>query len=96
MKEIGVRKVLGASDFSIVYLLSSDFTKLVLISISLAMPISYTLVKHWLSNFAYRIELELWYFVCSGLLALLIAWITVGMQAVKAARLSPSQCLKDV
>lgn len=96
LKEIGVRKVLGASEFNIVYLLSSDFTKLVLASILFALPVSYLLVKYWLSNFAYRIDLELWYFMSAGLLALFVAWFTVGMQAIKAASINPSQCLKDV
>ncbi|WP_162055778.1 ABC transporter permease [Pontibacter pamirensis] len=96
LKEIGVRKVLGASEFNIVYLLSSDFTKLVLTSILIALPLSYLIVTYWLRNFAYRIDLELWYFISAGLTALLVAWFTVGMQAVKAARVNPSQCLKDV
>ena len=96
LKEIGVRKVLGASEFNIVYLLSSDFTKLVLASILAALPLSFLIVRYWLDNFAYRIELEAWYFVSAGLAALLIAWFTVGVQAVKAARINPAQCLKDV
>ena len=96
LKEIGVRKVLGASEFNIVYLLSTDFTKLVLTSILIALPLSFLLVTYWLNNFAYKIDLELWYFVSAGLVALLVAWFTVGMQAVKAARINPSQCLKDV
>ncbi|MCX2740411.1 ABC transporter permease [Pontibacter anaerobius] len=95
LKEIGVRKVLGASEFSIAYLLSVDFSKLVLISILIALPASYLLVTYWLQNFAYRIELKLWYFVGAGLLALFIAWFTVGMQAVKAAKVNPTQCLSD-
>ncbi|WP_161888539.1 ABC transporter permease [Pontibacter russatus] len=96
LKEIGVRKVLGASEFNIVYLLSSDFTKLVLASILAALPLSFLLVKYWLDNFAYRIDLEAWYFISAGLAALLIAWFTVGMQAIKAARINTVQCLKDV
>ena len=88
--------MLGASEYNIVYLLSSDFTKLVLTSILIALPVSYLLVKYWLDNFAYSIDLELWYFISAGLAALLIAWFTVGMQALKAARINPAQCLKDV
>ncbi len=94
-KEIGVRKVLGASRFNIVYLLSSDFTKLVLVAISLSLPVSYLMVKHWLNNFEYRIDLHWWYFAGAGLAALLIAWLTVSTQAVKAASMNPAHSLKD-
>lgn len=94
-KEIGIRKVLGSSSTEIVYLLSGDFTKIVLISIFLALPLSYLLTEKWLSSFAYRIDLEPWYFISAGLLALFIAWLTVGTQAIKAANINPSQCLKD-
>ncbi|WP_347159017.1 ABC transporter permease [Pontibacter chitinilyticus] len=95
LKEIGIRKVLGATELNIVYLLSGDFTRLVLISILIALPVSYLLVKNWLDNFAYKIDLEPGYFIGAGALALLVAWLTVGMQAVKAAKVNPSQCLKD-
>ncbi|OUJ68389.1 ABC transporter permease [Hymenobacter crusticola] len=94
-KEIGVRKVLGASEFSIIYLLSRDLTKLVIVAIALALPISYLLVRHWLDSFEYRIALEFWYFLGAGLLALLVAWLTVGAQAVRAARIDPALCLRD-
>jgi ABC-type antimicrobial peptide transport system permease subunit len=94
-KEIGIRKVLGSSEFSIVYLLSGDFTKLVLIAIVIALPFSYLMVKDWLSGFAYKIPLEWWYFVCAGFIALFIAWLTVGTQAVRAARINPTKCLRD-
>lgn len=95
MKEIGIRKMLGASEFSIAYLLSADFSKLVVVVILIALPVSYLVITHWLDNLAYRIELKLWYFPGAGLLALVIAWGTVGMQAVKAASVSPTQCLKE-
>jgi ABC-type antimicrobial peptide transport system permease subunit len=94
-KEIGVRKVLGASRFSIVYLLSSDFTKMVLVAICISLPLSYLIVKHWLNNFEYRIDLEWWYFVGAGLVALVIAWLTVSTQAVRAASVNPAHSLKD-
>ena len=94
-KEIGVRKVLGASRASIVYLLSSDFTRMVIISICLSLPLSYLLVKHWLNNFEYRIDLQWWYFIGAGLAALVIAWLTVSTQAIKAASVNPVHSLKD-
>jgi ABC-type lipoprotein release transport system permease subunit len=95
LKEIGIRKVMGSSVLSIVYLLSSDFNKIVLAAIVIALPISYLGTQYWLNNFAYRIDLEWWYFAGAGTIALLIAWLTVGMQAVKAARMNPVKCLRD-
>lgn len=94
-KEIGIRKVLGSSVFNIVYLLSSDFTKLVGISIILALPISYYFISDWLDQFAFRISLEVWFFVGAGCVSLLIAWITVGSQALRAAHVNPADCLRD-
>jgi putative ABC transport system permease protein len=85
-KEIGIRKVLGSSDLGIVILLSNDFTRMVITSIFIALPLSYFISDYWLSNFAYRIELQFWYFLSAGVIALLIAWLTVGMQTIKAAR----------
>ena len=95
LKEIGIRKILGASDFGIVRLLSSDFTKMVLIAIFVALPLSYLAAQRWLQDFAFHIELQWWYFAGAGLLALLIAWFTVGLQTVKAARVNPVECLRD-
>jgi putative ABC transport system permease protein len=95
MKEIGIRKILGSTSMGIVYLLSGDFTKMVLIAIFLALPISYFMTKNWLDNFAYKTPLELWYFIGAGLSALFIAWITIGMQTIKASRINPTQCLRD-
>ena len=95
LKEIGIRKILGSSNFGIVRLLSGDFTKMVLMAIIIALPVSYFIAKNWLDNFAYRIDLEWWFFIGAGLIALLIAWFTVGLQTVKAARVNPTQCLKD-
>lgn len=93
-KEIGIRKALGSSDLSIVYLLSRDFTKLVSFAIIMALPISYFVTSYWLNGFAYRIKLELWYFIAAGLLALVVAWLTVGMQAIRAANINPVKALK--
>lgn len=95
LKEIGIRKVLGASEFGIIYLLSRDFTKMVVAAIVIALPLSYLIARHWLNGFAYRIDLELWYFIVAGLIALFIAWLTVGFHAIKAARVNPAECLKD-
>ena len=95
LKEIGIRKVLGSSSFGIVYLLSSDFTKVVIISIAIALPVSYFITEQWLASFAFRITLQWWYFAGAGLVAISIAWLTVGTQAVKAAMANPAQCLKD-
>ncbi len=94
-KEIGVRKVLGASQFHIVYLLSGDFTRLVIVAICLSLPLSYLVVTKWLQSFESRIALEWWYFAGAGLGALLIAWLTVSTQAIKAASVNPVQSLKD-
>jgi ABC-type antimicrobial peptide transport system permease subunit len=95
LKEIGIRKVLGSTQWRIIYLLSSDFTKVVLISISIGLPISYLLAETWLSGFAFKIDLAWWYFVSAGLMALVISWFTVGMQAFKASRVNPTKCLRD-
>ena len=95
LKEIGIRKILGASSFSIVRLLSGDFTRMVLVAIFIALPISYFVAQRWLQDFAFSIDLEWWYFAGAGLVALLVAWFTVGLQTVKAARVNPVECLKD-
>jgi putative ABC transport system permease protein len=94
-KEIGIRKVLGSGVVRIVYLLTSDFTKVVLKAILVALPLSYFLITLWLSNFVYRIELDILFFIYTGFIALGTAWISVGMQAWKAARVNPVNCLKD-
>jgi ABC-type antimicrobial peptide transport system permease subunit len=76
-------------------MLSADFTGMVVIAIIIALPVSYFVAKYWLEGFAYRVDLEWWFFIGAGLVALLIAWFTVGMQTIKAARINPSQCLKE-
>ena len=95
LKEIGIRKILGSSEFRIVHLLSGDFTKMVLLAILIALPLSYFIATWWLESFAYRIGLKWWFFMGAGLIALLIAWFTIGLQTVKAARINPTDCLKD-
>lgn len=94
-KEIGIRKVLGATSAGIIYLLSAEFVKLVLIAIVIAVPASYFLAKEWLRNFAYSISIEAWYFLGAGIIALLIAILTVGSQAFKASLIAPTNCLKE-
>lgn len=95
LKEIGIRKVLGSSELGIIFLLSSDFTRMVVLAVIIAIPASYLLITYWLSSFAFHIPLTWWYFALGGLAALLTAWITVGTQAIKAARINPAKCLKD-
>lgn len=95
LKEIGIRKVLGASEWRIVYSLSKDFIKPVLIAILIGLPLSYVLTKQWLDTFAYRIDLQVWYFAGAGFTALFISWFTVCTQAIKASLKNPVQCLRD-
>nr|WP_273569036.1 FtsX-like permease family protein [Maribacter sp. Hal144] len=94
-KEISIRKVLGQSATQVTVMLSSEFAKLVLISILIALPIAYLLANNWLSGFAYRIPLQLWYFVGAGLVALVVAMLTVGSQAIRAANKNPVNALRD-
>ncbi|MDN5214867.1 ABC transporter permease [Fulvivirgaceae bacterium BMA12] len=94
IKEIGIRKILGLSTFGIVRHLSGDFTKMVLIAIVIALPLSYFVASNWLESFAYRIDLKWWFFAGAGSFALLIAWFTTGIHTVKVARANPAQCLK--
>ncbi|SFW83510.1 putative ABC transport system permease protein [Chitinophaga sancti] len=93
-KEIGIRKVLGASVRNITTLLSGDFVKLVLVSILIASPIAWWAMNRWLQDFAYRTHLSWWIFVVSGFIAILIALITVSFQSVKAALTDPVKSLK--
>ncbi|QDK77958.1 FtsX-like permease family protein [Spirosoma sp. KCTC 42546] len=93
-KEIGVRKVLGASVASIVTLLSTDFLRLVLIALVLASPLAWWAVNKWLGTFAYQTELSWWIFGLAGALALLIAFLTVSYQSIKAALMNPVKSLK--
>ena len=94
-KEIGVRKVLGASVGSIVALLSKDFLKLVLIAIVIASPIAWYAMNRWLQDFAYKIDIEWWVFALAGLLAVVIAFLTVSFQSIKAALTNPVKSLRS-
>ena len=93
-KEIGVRKVLGASVGNLLLLMSKEFTKWVLIANLLAWPIAYFVMKNWLQSFAYRTSLAWWIFISTGAVALVIALITVCYQSVKAALTNPVDALK--
>lgn len=94
IKEIGVRKVLGASIASIVTLLSKDFLKLVIISIIIASPIAWYIMHKWLQNFAYRIDIEWWVFLLAGIAATAIAFFTISYQALKTANANPVKSLR--
>jgi putative ABC transport system permease protein len=95
IKEIGIRKVLGASTGSIVTLLSKDFLKLVLVAAIIAFPVSWWAMNNWLSDFAYRISIQWWVFLVAGSLAVLIALSTVSFQAIKAAVRNPVKSLRS-
>ncbi len=93
-KEIGIRKVVGASVFNVIMLLTKDFTGWVLIANIIAWPVAYYFMNKWLEDFAYRIEITWWMFALSGGIALAIALVTVSFQAVKAALANPVESLK--
>jgi len=94
-KEIGVRKVLGASSQRIVVLVNKEFTVLILISILLSVPLIWFVMDDWLNNFAYRVQIGAWNIVIAGGLTLLIAWITVGYQSFRATLINPVDSLKS-
>lgn len=93
-KEIGVRKVVGASTASLTFLLSKDFLKLVGIALLIATPIAYWLMDKWLQDYAYRINLSWWFFALAGVIAVAIAFLTVSFQTVKAALANPVKALR--
>jgi ABC-type antimicrobial peptide transport system permease subunit len=93
-KEISIRKILGAGEFSIVQLLSNEFAKIVLVAILIALPASYMIVENWIKKFAYGINISWWIFALAGLLALGIALLTVSWQSWRAATRNPLEALK--
>ena len=95
VKEIGVRKVLGATTAGIIGLLSKDFLKLVVIALIVASPLAYYFMENWLQDFAYRIDIQWWVFVLAGVLAVLVAFLTVGFQSVRAALVNPVESLRS-
>ncbi len=94
-KEIGIRKVLGASIAGITGLLAKDFMKLVVLSIVLAVPIAWYFMQQWLKDFAYRIDMQWWMFIAAGAIAVLIAFLTVSGQAIRAALANPVKSLRS-
>lgn len=94
-KEIGVRKVLGASVASIVTLLSKDFVGLILVAILIATPLAWYGMNQWLRDFAYKIDIEWWVFALSGVLTICIALLTISFQSIKAALMNPVKSLKS-
>ncbi|HET7360611.1 MAG TPA: FtsX-like permease family protein, partial [Salinimicrobium sp.] len=93
-KEIGIRKIVGASVSSITFLLVKDFLKLVGIAFLIAAPIAYWLLKNWLQGYAYRIDLNAWFFIIAGFLAVCIALATMSVKTIKAALQNPVKSLK--
>ena len=93
-KEVGIRKVLGASIGNITVLLTIDFIKLVAIAMVIAAPLAWLLMNKWLQDFAYRISISWWIFAVAGFIALLIALLTVSYQAIKAAVANPVKSLR--
>ena len=94
-KEIGIRKVVGASVASIIYILTKDFLKLVLLAFVISSPIAWWMMKEWLENYAYRIELNIWYFVGAGGIAVGIALLTISTRAIGAATANPVKSLRN-
>ncbi len=94
-KEIGIRKVLGASAASIIAMISRDFLKLVFLALIVAIPIAWWVMNSWLEDFAYRIELEYWVFILVGITVIGIAFLTIGTQSLKAALANPVNSIKS-
>jgi len=93
-KEIGIRKIMGASVNSLLFILSKDFLKLVLISFVIAVPVTWWIMHSWLQDFAYRINISWWVFIVAGILAFMIALVTISFQAVRAAMANPVKSLR--
>ena len=94
VKEIGIRKVLGASVQSIVVILSKEFLKLVIIASFIAFPVAWFAMHKWLQDFAYRVNISWWVFLLAAVVAVLIALLTVGFRAIKAALANPVKSLR--
>lgn len=95
MKEVSIRKVMGASFWNLMEVLSGNFIKLVGISVLIASPIAYFVMKQWLNDFVYRIEMQWWFFVSTGLITLLITMITIGIHGMRAVTSNPVKSLRS-
>jgi putative ABC transport system permease protein len=95
MKEFGIRKVLGASAGSLFNLMSKEFLLLVVIALAVATPLAWLAMNSWLQDYVYRIHISWWMFVIAGLLAILVALLTVSFQAIKAALANPVKSLRS-
>lgn len=93
-KEVGIRKVLGASVANIIYMFSKEFTILILIAFVIAVPVAYYMMRGWLDNFAFRINMSVWVFILAIVCSVAIAWITVGYKSIRAAMSSPVKSLR--
>ena len=93
-KEVGIRKVLGASIAQIIYLFSREFTVLILIAFAIAAPVAWYMMSNWLSHFVYRIPLSPVLFILAVIISVLIAWLTVGYKSFQAALINPAKSLK--
>jgi ABC-type antimicrobial peptide transport system permease subunit len=94
-KEVGIRKVLGATLTGIVSLFSKDFSRLVVIAFLLAAPLTWWIMNQWLEQYTYRVTIQWWMFATTGGLALLLTWVIVGLQAAKAATVNPTKSLRN-
>ncbi len=94
-KEIGIRKVMGASVTNIVQMLTTDFIKLIAIAFAIAVPISYYFMNEWLQTFSFHVKMSVWIFIIAGAASFLVAWLTVGFESVKAALSNPVNSLRN-
>jgi putative ABC transport system permease protein len=95
VKEISIRKVLGASASGLIFLLLNDFTKLILIAILIATPLAWWMMDQWLDNFTYKVGIHPVIFVGSGIILLTFSWITLSYFTLKTSRINPAKTLKN-
>jgi putative ABC transport system permease protein len=95
IKEIGVRRVIGASVFNIVFLLSKDFVKFVIISFTIATPMAWWIMSNWLQDYAYAIKMPVWVFALAAVLIIIITLITISFQSIRAALMNPVKSLRS-
>ena len=94
MKEVGIRKVMGAPVYQLIYMLSKDFTIPVFLSFLISVPVAYYLMNNWLNNFAYHIEIGLFHFLITLVLMILVAWLTISFRTFRVAVLNPVNSLR--